>query len=202
MKILQSLLPSDLKNRTNAFTIVELLVVIGIISVLAVALLVTLNPAEAQRKARDSQRVKDANTIQAILESYLNEVGNLTNCAIGTPCLSTTVTGSAAGPCSSSWLGTLNVCNYARSVPVDPSNGLARTCMTRTPTTGAANVATACTAKYVVAFAAGNYEIGVIQESAGNDRKPYADGGAITGNETYFIQIYSSTAPLGVTYTL
>lgn len=193
---------TDIKKRVNAFTIVELLVVIGIISVLAVALLVTLNPAEAQRKARDSQRVKDANTIQAVLESYLNEVGNLAGCAPGSPCLSTTVTGSAAGPCSGSWLGTLNVCNYARSVPVDPSNGLSRTCQSRTVTSGVANTPAACTAKYVVAFSAGNYEIGVVQESAGNDRKPFADGGSVDNDERYFIQIYSSTADLNVTYTL
>src|SRR3989344_8558415 len=64
----------------KAFTLVELLIVIGIIEILAVILLVTLNPAEAQRKARDAKRIKDAGTLQVILEQAVAD--NLINGAI------------------------------------------------------------------------------------------------------------------------
>lgn len=57
----------------KAFTLVELLIVIGIIGLLAVTLLVSLNPAEAQKKARDATRLKDAVTLQAIVEQMIND---------------------------------------------------------------------------------------------------------------------------------
>ena len=63
----------QIKHRINAFTIVELLVVIGIIAILAVTLLALLNPAEAQRRTRDAKRLRDLNTIQAIVNQYLED---------------------------------------------------------------------------------------------------------------------------------
>ena len=50
---------STLKSSKSSkgFTLIELLVVIGIIGTLGAVALVAINPAEAQRKARDTQRM-------------------------------------------------------------------------------------------------------------------------------------------------
>lgn len=55
------------KNKTSGFTLLELLIVIGIIAVLSVTLILVLNPAETLKKARDSQRMSDMNTIKTAL---------------------------------------------------------------------------------------------------------------------------------------
>ena len=55
----------------KGFTLLELLIVISIIAVLSVALVLVLNPAEALRKARDSQRISDLNTMKTALGLYM-----------------------------------------------------------------------------------------------------------------------------------
>lgn len=45
----------------------ELLIVIGIIAILSVVLILVLNPAETLKKARDSQRMSDLNTLKTAL---------------------------------------------------------------------------------------------------------------------------------------
>ncbi|OGY15414.1 MAG: hypothetical protein A3I52_01760, partial [Candidatus Blackburnbacteria bacterium RIFCSPLOWO2_02_FULL_40_10] len=66
---------STLKSSKSSkgFTLIELLVVIGIIGTLGAVALVAINPAEAQRKARDTQRIKDMATLQSVVEQYLND---------------------------------------------------------------------------------------------------------------------------------
>lgn len=170
----------SLKNRTTAFTIVELLVVIGIISVLAVALLVTLNPAEAQRRSRDAKRVKDANTIQAIIEQHLNDGGTLPSaCQTSGTCTSLTLAVAGAGAantqnCSvnTNWLRT-DLCLYAKTIPSDPVNATGRACQ---------GVTGSCALVYYLTTNASNdYEIGVRQEASSNAGKLTSDGGGDDG---------------------
>jgi len=54
----------------KGFTLVELLIVIAIIGVLAVVVLVAINPAEKLRQARDSGRKSDISQIATALEAY------------------------------------------------------------------------------------------------------------------------------------
>ncbi len=69
----------------RGFTLLELLIVISIIAVLSVALVLVLNPAETLRKARDSQRIADLNTLKTALGIYVTSTttpylgGNATN---------------------------------------------------------------------------------------------------------------------------
>src|SRR5207244_2092938 len=55
----------------KGFTLIELLIVIGILAVLAVVVVLVLNPAELLRETRDSQRLSDLKTISHALDLYL-----------------------------------------------------------------------------------------------------------------------------------
>lgn len=58
------------KRQSFGFTLVELLIVIALIGVLAVALMATLNPIEQVNKARDSKFKNDAAEVLAAIERY------------------------------------------------------------------------------------------------------------------------------------
>lgn len=55
----------------KAFTLIELLVVISIIGILVTT--ITLSFANAQKKARDSRRIEDMNSIQKAMEMYYGQ---------------------------------------------------------------------------------------------------------------------------------
>lgn len=58
----------------QGFTLLELLLVIGIIVILSAIVIFVLNPAETLRKSRDSQRISDLATIKSALGLYLTSV--------------------------------------------------------------------------------------------------------------------------------
>lgn len=60
-------------NKSKGFTLLELLVVIGIIGLLSSIIVVNLTGA--RKKARDVKRVADIRTIQTALESYYGKNG-------------------------------------------------------------------------------------------------------------------------------
>ena len=71
----------------KGFTLIELLVVIAIVAVLSVVVILTLNPAELLKQARDSSRVSDAATLKSAVSLYLADysspnlaVGGYANC--------------------------------------------------------------------------------------------------------------------------
>ena len=75
-------------HKTKGFTLLELLIVIGILAILATTTVLVLNPAELLRQARDSQRISDLQTINSALSLYVTTVTNpslsTSTCANGT----------------------------------------------------------------------------------------------------------------------
>ncbi|TSC89460.1 MAG: Uncharacterized protein G01um10145_617 [Microgenomates group bacterium Gr01-1014_5] len=163
------------------FTLIEVLVVIGILGILATVALVAINPAEAQKKARDTARLKDMATLQAIIEQYYQDnPGTLTglnaNKESGPTVLKT---------CSTNWLG-VNLCPYANVIPVDPINRA-------TSVTDSAGTAVPGTnAYYYFRYSTAGYKLCTYMESASNKEKikMINDGG---NNDTNFEVFSAST---------
>lgn len=85
------------KNQ-KGFTLIELLVVIAIIAILAAVVILTLNPAELLKQARDSNRISDMSTLKTALALYLADVSGAALASNSTTCftsyLNATCTGS------------------------------------------------------------------------------------------------------------
>lgn len=58
-------------NKQGGFTLIEILVVIGIIAILATIVLIAINPARQFRQARDTQRVSNTNAILNAIGQYI-----------------------------------------------------------------------------------------------------------------------------------
>jgi len=76
---------NNLCRGAKGFTLIELLIVIAILAVLSVVVILTLNPAELLKQARDSTRVSDMATYKSAIALYLADVttpsiGVSTNC--------------------------------------------------------------------------------------------------------------------------
>ena len=56
------------------FTLIEVLVSLAIVAVLSTVVVVTLNPAELMKQARDSNRISDLNTVNTALSTYAADV--------------------------------------------------------------------------------------------------------------------------------
>jgi type IV pilus assembly protein PilA len=72
-------------TKNKGFTLIEVLVVIGIIAVLAAIVIVAINPARQFAQARNSQRVSNVDTIlNAIGQNIADNKGIFTCTGIGT----------------------------------------------------------------------------------------------------------------------
>lgn len=206
-RLKQSLLKLG-KSGSQAFTLIELLIVIGILGVLAVTVLLTLNPAEAQRKARDVQRQRDATTIQSIVEQALGDGLNFCSTTstplttATTPCRSNLVPGGGVivltqQPCQAgaNWMG-IDVCDYAKNVPADPMNNRNTFCHVSNATGTAFTRTANCQMEYMLNVSGVDYEINYKQESESNARKLFMDVGTAAGNNFGNVEIFTAVHTL------
>lgn len=111
-------------RNSKGFTLIEILVVIGIIAILATIVLIAINPARQFRQARDTQRNSNVNTIlNAIGQRMADNKGIFTGSGC-TTVLPTTVAGLNMG--SGVGLYDMEACvvtTYMSAMPFDPNGG-------------------------------------------------------------------------------
>jgi len=81
--------------------LLELLIVIGILSILSTTVVLVINPAQLLKKARDSRRISDLNTMKTAIAYYITETSSP---SIGT--VSNTFSDVATASCFSTASGT------------------------------------------------------------------------------------------------
>lgn len=110
------------KIKHSGFTLVELLLVMGLIGVLATVVLVAVNPGRQFAQARDTQRIAHVNAIHNGISQRLADNRGVfeQGCAAGAIPSATTTIGSASGlynilPCLTP--------DYLTTFPIDPKTG-------------------------------------------------------------------------------
>jgi len=84
----------------KGFTLLELLIVIAILAILTTVVILVMNPAESIKRARDTQRISDLDSIKTAIILYITE-GNVdigaTTCLATPVCYSDLCKGAACG---------------------------------------------------------------------------------------------------------
>lgn len=119
-------------SRQSGFTLLEILLTIGIIAVLATVVVVSLDPVERFKDARDSRRLADIESILSAIHQYV--IDNQGNYPSGLDTSERQI-GSASsgcalgGSCSVSSDGCVDLDQslerYLKNVPFDPESGSA-----------------------------------------------------------------------------
>jgi prepilin-type N-terminal cleavage/methylation domain-containing protein len=137
-----------LRNKEKGFTLIEILVVIGILAVLLAIVLIAINPQQQFQQANDTQRRSDVNAVLNAISSYAAQnKGQLPAGITGTAKplkLSDPVVGTELDLCAAL------VPTYIADLPLDPTLGV------KDPDTGAVCAADTYTTGYTVQSAAGN----------------------------------------------
>jgi prepilin-type N-terminal cleavage/methylation domain-containing protein len=110
------------QHKQKGFTLIEILVVIGIIAILAAVVLVAVNPGRQFKQARDSQRLANINTILNALGQNISDHQGVLQCQGSTEHLPTTMTqiGTDTGQFD---LADCVVPDYLPKLPYDPYAG-------------------------------------------------------------------------------
>ncbi len=86
-----------MERKQKGFTLIELLIVVSIIAILSVFVILTLNPAEILKQARDSQRTSDMSTLKSAISLYLQDVSSPSIGSVGACYGSAPLTPNSAG---------------------------------------------------------------------------------------------------------
>ena len=109
------------------FTLIEILVVIGLIAILAAIVLIAINPARQFAQARDSQRQSNINAIlNAVGQRTADNKGVFeTGCSAGAIPATTSAIIKSGGAAGTYDLRPCIVSTYMSEIPVDPKIGSA-----------------------------------------------------------------------------
>ena len=100
----------------RGFTLIELLIVIGILAILAVAVVLILNPAQLLAQARDSQRISDLGSVKSAIGLYLTTASSPT---VGTNVTCTAAACSTGGPFGSETITSSTIVTGGGWVQID-----------------------------------------------------------------------------------
>lgn len=110
-------------DRPKSFTLIELLIVIGIIAIIAAAVIIAINPGKQFQQARNAARWSHLNAIANGVYGYVIDNGTwpsgcpptCTGVSTGGPCASTTCPFATVTTACTALVPT-----YLPSIPVDP----------------------------------------------------------------------------------
>ena len=108
------------RSRNRGFTLLEILVVIGLIAILAAVTLIAINPGRQFALARNTERTSDVAEIANAISQNASDNKGVFSCSAGPlPTVATTI-GSGIGSYD---LRNCLVPLYLAEIPVDPSTG-------------------------------------------------------------------------------
>ena len=112
-------------KQQKGFTLIEILVVIGIIAVLAAIVIIAINPARQFAQARESQRVSNVDSILDAIGQRMADNKGVFAASSSCPIISISSTSSIDGAAGGSGLDLATNClvpTYIPTLPSDPSN--------------------------------------------------------------------------------
>ncbi len=112
-----------LPKKNSGFTLIEILVVIGIIAVLATIVIIAINPARQFAQARNSQRTSNVNAILNAVGQYAADNKGLFTCFTSAGLNSTNKTIKSSPTGNEIDARSCIVPTYMPEIPVDPSVG-------------------------------------------------------------------------------
>ena len=112
----------EIRSEKRGFTLIEILVVIGIIAVLAAVVLVAINPARQFKLARDSQRMSNVTAILNAVGQNIAEHKGVFDCPAPLPSTAKIISNMPAlAPNNIVNIGPCLVPTYISALPFDPS---------------------------------------------------------------------------------